>query len=56
MILFGAAMKRTAASAPPKNDIKCQTETGPPTRYPSVVDEQVMDQVKNSVPDNGSGD
>ena len=38
-----------------KNNIKCQTESRPPTRDPWIFDKQVMDEVKTSVPNNGSG-
>jgi hypothetical protein len=38
----------------PDQDIKCQTETWPPVRYPGVFNEPVMDEVKDSVPNHGS--
>ena len=35
--------------------IKCQAKTRPPPRYTGTIDEGVMDEVKNSVPNKGSG-
>jgi len=36
--------------------IKGQTKTGPPMRHTGVVDEEVMDEVKHAVPDEGNDD
>jgi hypothetical protein len=32
------------------SNIECQTEAGPPRRYPRVLDEEMMDVVKNAGP------
>jgi len=39
-----------------KKHIKSRTETGPPKRHSGIFDEPVMDEVKDSVPDDGAGD
>jgi hypothetical protein len=33
--------------------IKCQAEIRPPARHTGVADEEVMDEIKNTVPNNG---
>ena len=38
----------------PKNHIKRQAETGPPIRHSQVFNKPVMDEIKNSVTNNGS--
>jgi len=34
--------------------IECQAKTRPPVRHTGVVDEEVMDEVENAVPNKGS--
>jgi ribosomal protein S25 len=34
--------------------IECQAKTRPPVRHTGIVDEKVMDEIKNAVPNKGS--
>ena len=36
--------------------IKCQAKPRPPVRHAGIVDEEVMDEVKNAVPNKGTED
>jgi hypothetical protein len=47
-------LTQTHGQEPTEKHIKCQAKPRPPARHTGIVDEEVMDEVKNAVPNKGS--
>jgi hypothetical protein len=49
--LRGSSLEDAHGQQRAQGCIECQTETRPPRRYSWITNEQVMEEVKDSVPD-----